>query len=149
MSIIGFETEENAFLSNFYGNEQGSHYGNEWMTNEHFYQAHKTFDPYWFEKIKKAATPHISKKLGRQAPLRPDWEKVKLQVMIASLRLKFEYESPMSFKLLATGRDTHLEEANWWGDEFWGTCRGKGENWLGKCLMEVRSELFVLTGWEQ
>jgi predicted NAD-dependent protein-ADP-ribosyltransferase YbiA (DUF1768 family) len=39
--------------------------------------------------------------------------------------------------LLATG-DAHLEEGNWWGDYFWGVCKGKGENNLGKILMKVR-----------
>jgi predicted NAD-dependent protein-ADP-ribosyltransferase YbiA (DUF1768 family) len=28
---------------------------------------------------------------------------------------------------------------NWWGDTFWGTDKdGKGENMLGRLLMEVR-----------
>jgi len=149
MAVIGFETEESAFLSNFYPNEGRSDYVKNWMTNEHFYQAHKTFDPVWFVKIRDAATPHIAKKLGQQAPLRSDWERVKIDVMMGGLRLKFAYPSALCYKLLGTGRNEHLEEANWWGDTFWGTCKGKGDNWLGKCLMEVRRELFVLTGWEE
>jgi hypothetical protein len=42
--------------------------------------------------------------------------------------------------LLATkGHD--LAEGNWWGDTFWGTCKGTGHNHLGKILMDIRSEL--------
>jgi len=43
-------------------------------------------------------------------------------------------------KLLATGNAT-LIEGNTWGDTYWGVCKGKGQNKLGKLLMELRSEL--------
>jgi predicted NAD-dependent protein-ADP-ribosyltransferase YbiA (DUF1768 family) len=42
--------------------------------------------------------------------------------------------------LIDTG-DQELIEGNWWGDVIWGVCNGKGENHLGKILMEVRKEL--------
>jgi predicted NAD-dependent protein-ADP-ribosyltransferase YbiA (DUF1768 family) len=42
--------------------------------------------------------------------------------------------------LLETG-DAELIEGNDWGDTFWGVCGGKGNNFLGKLLMEVRKEL--------
>ena len=32
-------------------------------------------------------------------------------------------------------------EGNTWNDTFWGVCNGQGQNWLGKILMLVRSEL--------
>lgn len=38
-------------------------------------------------------------------------------------------------------RQRELIEGNTWGDTFWGVCRGKGENNLGKILMRLRSEL--------
>jgi len=43
-------------------------------------------------------------------------------------------------RLLQTG-DAKLVLNNKWNDKFWGVCRGVGENWLGKILMEVRDEL--------
>ena len=43
-------------------------------------------------------------------------------------------------QLLVTG-DVGPVEGNNWNDRFWGVCRGKGENQLGKILMKVRSEL--------
>ena len=42
--------------------------------------------------------------------------------------------------LLATD-DMEIIEGNVWGDTFWGVCDGKGENNLGKVLMEVRQHL--------
>jgi predicted NAD-dependent protein-ADP-ribosyltransferase YbiA (DUF1768 family) len=34
-----------------------------------------------------------------------------------------------------------LVEYNYWGDLYWGVCRGEGENHLGRILMEIRSEI--------
>jgi len=34
-------------------------------------------------------------------------------------------------KLLSTG-NCEIQEGNYWGDTFWGVCKGKGENNLGK-----------------
>lgn len=34
-----------------------------------------------------------------------------------------------------------LVEGNNWNDTFWGVCRGRGENNLGRILMKVRSEV--------
>ena len=42
--------------------------------------------------------------------------------------------------LLSTG-NAELIEGNWWNDTFWGICRGKGENHLGKILMNIRNQL--------
>ena len=57
------------------------------------------------------------------------------------LRQKFG-DAWLRAKLLATG-DAELIEGNYWHDTFWGMCNGKGENHLGRLLMEVRSELRV------
>lgn len=43
-------------------------------------------------------------------------------------------------KLIATG-NAYLEEGNQWGDKFWGTVNGNGENMLGKILMKERDIL--------
>lgn len=44
--------------------------------------------------------------------------------------------------MIATGGED-LVEGNRWNDKFWGVClkTGRGENWLGKLLMQVRAEL--------
>ena len=77
--------------------------------------------------------------MGRHLPLRPDWEDVKLSVMEGLLRQKFR-EEPFKSQLKATG-DAQLVEGNYWGDVYWGVCRGQGENHLGKLLMKIRGEI--------
>jgi len=34
-----------------------------------------------------------------------------------------------------------LIEGNTWGDTYWGVCRGRGSNNLGKLLMKIREVL--------
>lgn len=133
MNLIDRFEGEYEFLSNFYVEESG-------MTLEHYYQAAKTTDPEWVRKILGADTPNLAKKLGQLCPLRPDWEDVKLEVMEELLLGKFEPDTELTEKLLATG-SAHLVEGNWWGDTYWGVCRGEGENHLGHLLMEVRAML--------
>lgn len=127
----GSDAGDYSFLSNFYL------HGN--WTVEHHYQAAKTDDPQWASRILNAPTPGAAKKLGRKAPLRPTWEQEKVAVMLALLRVKFLWPN-LAQQLLDT-RDATLIEGNWWGDTFWGVCKGQGENHLGKLLMQVREEL--------
>lgn len=127
----GADAGENSFLSNFY-----EHDG---WTVEHHYQAAKTDDVEWAARILSAPTPNAAKKVGRRAPMRPTWDDEKLTVMLALLRVKFS-RPDLAERLLATG-DATLIEGNWWGDRFWGVCKGTGENHLGRLLMQVRSEL--------
>lgn len=107
---------------------------------ENAYQAAKTLDHFAripFERM----TAGQSKRAGRLLEKRPDWADVKLEVMLDLNRQKFQQE-PFRMQLIETGSD-HLEEGNHWGDTFWGTCRGKGENHLGKILMRIRYELIA------
>ena len=86
-----------------------------------------------------AETPGLAKKLGRKATIRPDWEKIKLPIMEYLLRQKFG-DKTLKALLIGTG-DAELVEGNMWGDTYWGVCKGKGENHLGKLLMKIREEL--------
>ena len=81
-----------------------------------------------------------AKRLGRRVELRSDWEEVKIEIMRQVLKSKFTQNSELREKLIATG-DTELIEGNNWRDFYWGVCNGKGQNHLGKLLMEVRAEL--------
>lgn len=52
--------------------------------------------------------------------------------------IMIKFQNPLlKEKLLNTG-DALLIEGNTWRDYYWGECKGKGENHLGKILMEVR-----------
>lgn len=126
------------FLSNFYPSTIWVD-GKSWPTVEHAYQAYKTLNEKSRELIRKSANPAIAKKLGRGVEIRQDWHVIKEMLMRDFIRKKFE--SPfLAERLIKTG-DAELIYGNTWNDRFWGVCRGTGENWLGKILMDVRKEL--------
>ena len=116
-------------------------------STEHAYQAAKFLDEDIQQKIRNLPTANAAKKAGRQKGIRPDWDTVKVDIMRGLLREKFSQE-PEKQVLLSTG-ERELVEGNWWGDTFWGVCEGKGENWLGRLLMEVRNDLRNGTTWEK
>lgn len=126
------------FLSNFHPSTIYID-GKSYATVEHAYQAHKTLDEASRELIRRAKTPSEAKKLGQGVQLRSDWEDVKIDLMRSFIRQKFENPF-LRPQLLDTG-DAELIENNYWNDRFWGVCRGVGQNWLGKILMEVRDEM--------
>jgi ribA/ribD-fused uncharacterized protein len=111
--------------------------GLSYPTVEHAFQALKTENPTEREIVRTARTPGQAKKLGRRVTLRSDWNTVRVSVMKMLLEKKFS-DKVLRSELLATG-DAELVEGNYWNDTFWGVCRGRGENWLGKLLMEIRS----------
>ena len=141
--IVEFDGDY-AFLSNFYPSTI-YHDGITYPTNEHFFQAMKTLDINERKAIAAAETPGLAKRMGRNVKLRPDWEKIKVDVMRLGLILKFT-DAELAEKLIATG-DEELVEGNWWHDNTWGNChctacsRKGGRNLLGMLLMEVRKEL--------
>ena len=125
------------FLSNFYPSYIDFE-GRRYWSSEAAYQAAKSSS----EEVKDNFTridARDARRLGRRIAIRSDWEEDKLNVMYRVLRAKFT-EEPLRSKLLDTG-DSHLEEANYWHDRFWGVYNGKGENHLGRLLMVVRDEL--------
>lgn len=130
---------ENRFLSNFYSAEV-EYEGLTYKSVEHAYQAAKTQDPSERKKIREAETANKAKKLGGKLPKPEGWHNVSLGIMEDLVRQKFTKHPELKEKLLATGTE-ELVEGNWWGDEFWGVCKGKGLNHLGKILMKVRKEL--------
>jgi len=131
-------TEDYRFLSNFFPAEI-TYQGDVYSSVEHAYQAAKTDDFGSRAKIRNAKTAGIAKRLGRHASLRCDWETIKLSVMHELVLQKFQ-DKVLRVELLATD-DRQLIEGNYWNDRFWGICRGRGENHLGKILMKVREQL--------
>ena len=78
--------------------------------------------------------------MGREVTLRKDWELVKVNIMSELVLQKFARHPELCESLAMTG-DEDLEEGNTWGDRYWGTVNGKGNNMLGKILMRVRELL--------
>jgi len=120
------------FLSNFIPNTLG-------FNVEKHYQASKTHVTKEKEWVLSSPNSSTAKSRGRHVTMRVDWDEVKVDIMYSLLRQKFS-DPVFRDKLLATG-DAELREGNWWGDTFWGICRGQGENMLGKLLMELRTKL--------
>lgn len=126
------------FLSNFHPSEVTLD-GDRYPSVEHAYQAAKSFGSAHRALIRNGCNSAQAKRLGRTVVLRSDWEEVKVGVMLDLLRQKFAPGTALGQQLDATG-DRELVEGNWWGDTFWGVCRGVGQNQLGKLLMQVRAE---------
>lgn len=80
-----------------------------------------------------------AKRVGKRFPVIENWDTLKLGIMRNFVGQKFAVE-PLRGMLLATG-DAELVEGNSWGDVWWGVCRGKGENHLGRLLMAERAQL--------
>lgn len=136
--VIDRFTGEHRFLSNFWLVPVELD-GAEYPTVEHAYQAAKSADPAWRARVRAAARPGDAKRLGRAAPqLSSSFDRV--AVMRALVRQKFARHAELRERLLATG-DAELIEGNDWGDRFWGVSGGRGQNQLGRMLMEVRAGL--------
>lgn len=134
---------KNAFLSNFH--PCAVEFGGEiYATTEAAYQAAKTLDEEWREKIRNAETPEQAKGLGKKAPLRPDWMEISKRVMGNLLSKKFQAGTDLGNMLLAT-EERQLVEGNTWHDNRWGNCSCKkcrqieSQNLLGEMLMYIRS----------
>lgn len=131
------------FLSNFFPVDV-FYDGRMYHSTEAAYQAAKTVDERWKQRIANAETPGEAKRLGRQVPMRIDWDEVKDKVMLDLLRLKFTRGSDLGRRLDRTGNAV-LVEGTTWHDQYWGVCLckehdGVGRNVLGQLLMIVRAE---------
>ena len=135
--ITAFQGEYR-WLSNFWPS-QVIFEGQTYPTVEHAYQAAKTLDYDARGFIKSCATPGEAKRASKNLVLRTDWEQVKVGIMESLLKQKFAWPA-LRDKLLVT-KSEELVEGNTWNDTFWGVCRGKGQNTLGKLLMAIREEL--------
>ncbi len=128
-----------SFLSNFYPSQV------EWEddlypTVEHAFQAAKTGDPVERAYVREADTPGKAKRRGRKVTLREDWHTYRLVVMEQLLRDKFTRHPELGKKLLATV-PAQLVEGNTWKDMYWGVYKGRGQNHLGRLLMQVREDI--------
>jgi hypothetical protein len=139
--IINDFHDEYNFLSNFYPSvvvvDDIS-----FPTVEHAFQALKLKNRTEenLRHFSKLSDPNDAKKLGRRIELRSDWDEVKYQIMYDLVYQKFSKHKQLRSKLIKTD-NAILIEGNTWGDVIWGTCGGKGENWLGRILMQVRDTL--------
>lgn len=132
------------FLSNFHRASQECPMWNGvehiYSTNENFYQSRKATEHYVELWIAKAPHPFLAMKAGQSLRIgkefRDDWESIRVSVMLEGLRAKFSQNMDLKDKLLATG-ESPIHEASP-HDLYWGY---KGQDMLGKLLVQVRKEL--------
>lgn len=144
--------EQHRFLSNFHPVDITIE-GKVWPSVEHYYQGQKFLDEWLQEYVRKlptaAATKHFAKR--NQHLVRMSWEQVKVDYMRVAVYTKFSQHEELWKQLDATGDEELIEDSPW--DSFWGSGReGKGQNMLGKILMETRAvgrELRALAAAEQ
>lgn len=99
----------------------------------------KTHDEEEQNRIQMERRAAVAKRLGKTVTMRDDWDEIKVDIMREIVQAKFDQHEHLREMLLAT-EDAILEEGNHWGDTFWGVCRGKGLNMLGKILMDLREQ---------
>ncbi|KAG7970346.1 hypothetical protein I3843_07G079400 [Carya illinoinensis] len=122
-----------------------------WLSVEHYYQAQKfseVDDPLardLVENIKSAKSPEEAARIGRSMQrqqchlVRSDWDTVKIDVMYRALKCKFSVYPHLNSMLLSTAGSVLVEASP--HDLFWGGGRdGEGLNYLGRLLMQLRSE---------
>lgn len=115
-----------------------------WPTTEHYFQAQKFSDPKDKEEVRKANTPHIAARLGRdrKKKIRKDWDAAKIGVMRQALEAKFTQHEELKRLLISTGSAKlveHTANDNYWGDGG----DGSGQNMLGRLLMDIRAKLSI------
>jgi N-glycosidase YbiA len=116
--------------------------GKLWPTSEHYFQAQKFEDEGQREAVRKARTPLLAARMGRdrKSKLRRDWESARVAVMTEAVRAKFTQHDELRGILLSTGDAKIVEHTE--HDDFWGDGGdGRGKNMLGQILMRIRSEL--------
>ena len=108
-------------------------------TSAHAYWALATTDSDARNQIANASTAHDAERIAQGGPLRPDWNIVRLAVMLRLVREKFHQHPDLAAQLIATGDGRLINGVDF--SKFWGDYRGHGRNWLGRLLELVRAEL--------
>jgi ribA/ribD-fused uncharacterized protein len=140
MTIKFYKTNEPYGFFNNFKKAPFLIYDRWWKNVEAAYQAQKTFIQDEYDAIWKAETPREARDLGQKVTMRPDWDQVKYGVMLECVQAKFEQHKDLRDLLLSTGDEEIVEDSPI--DSYWGCgADGKGQNNLGKILMEVRSRL--------
>ena len=129
--------DKNSYLSNSYMTYV-YYDGNTYCNAESAYQAAKLSNKTQRQPF-FSMNPKEAKRRGMRLSPREGWDKMRDQVMYEICNTKFQDNPHLLKKLLSTG-DEELINTNGEGDTYWGVCRGKGENKLGKILMRIREE---------
>ncbi|WP_213989417.1 NADAR family protein [Sodalis sp. dw_96] len=118
--------------------------GTKYDTPEHAFQVEKARSPRMKNWLKQAPTPELAAVAGdalTEEETVPDWANICVEAMSAIVRAKFDDAEDLKQRLLATGERKLAEDSPVDGEvaRFWGEYQGRGENQLGKILMELRT----------
>lgn len=121
-------------------------------SSEHMYMWHKCEDIDYRTNILLSRTAWDAKQIGSAAGMKklgvkliPEWDvgqpvPYKVKVMLFVVRQKFRFNPGLAHLLVQTEDREIIEDAAW--DNYWGWGKYRdGQNWLGRILMKVRSEL--------
>jgi len=109
----------------------------EFYTSEALFQAYK--DDEIVEKLSQCKDPKKAKAIGRKCSLRPDWEEIKIECMLETLRDKVSSNPFIVEELKKTGIRPMYERTD--NDLQWGSGLDRsGQNLLGKCWAKIRFE---------
>ena len=139
-SVIEFNSKANKYaeFSNFHESPFEID-GKTYPTVEHWFQSQKfPTDNELQEQIRTAPSPAKAKKLGRTKSVhfQSNWNSARDEVMKRGVTAKFEQNAEL-MELLRSTDGYELKEKAFW-DSYWGTGRnGKGQNKMGKLLMEI------------
>ena len=143
---IDFYNREDPFyeFTNFYPCPRLDLDGEKWKTTEHYFQAQKFVGTPHVECVRLLDTPRSAFEYTRRSEVqrwvRPDWVMVKEGVMLKAVQAKFDQNQWLGQLLVRTGDVQLFEHTR--NDKFWGDGGDrKGENKLGKILMQVRFDL--------
>lgn len=113
-----------------------------YKTAEHCYQSQKFIDPEIKTEIESAPSPFMAKKISHQhdEKKRKDWEEIKTDIMKQIITEKVKQHDEVRELLQDTGNNEICDNTPF--DYFWGIGEnGNGKNFLGKILMDIRSEI--------
>lgn len=113
-----------------------------WPSVEHYFHAMKFTGTELAEKIRLCGHPKEAQKLAKRHfwRVRRDWKKIQRVVMTRGTYIKCRTHQEVADALLATGDKMLVEQSLY--DHFWGCGRdGRGDNYYGKMLMDVRDRL--------
>ncbi|HRZ18610.1 MAG TPA: NADAR family protein [Methanofastidiosum sp.] len=133
---------EYRWLSNHY-EVSIEYWGETFKSVEHIYQYMKATDPAERLAIKEAATPAIAQELGIICQLRPDWEKVKYEVMYYAVLAKFLQHKDLAEKLIAT-KNYIIQEEDTPDGSHWKILNEEGYNHFGNLIMKIRNVVDAL-----
>jgi ribA/ribD-fused uncharacterized protein len=119
--------------------------GKEFWSSEALFQAYKAEDdPSTVDQFVALRSPGAAARLGRSIPLRTDWNDVRVEKMMQTLRDKMDTDPLIREDLKATGIRPlfeHTPRDLYWGDG--GGIGRPGQNQLGRCWARLRLEVCV------